>query len=72
MKTYVLAVEGMSCQNCVRHVTEALQELSGVEAVSVSLEEHAATVSAGESFSEQAAATALDDAGYTMGEVQTG
>lgn len=72
MKTLVMAVDGMSCQNCVRHVTEALEELTGVDSVSVSLEENHATVSAADDFDAQMAARALDEAGYTMGEVQTG
>ena len=32
------AVTGLSCQNCVSHVTEALSALAGVTAVSVELE----------------------------------
>lgn len=68
MKSIKLGVEGMTCQHCVRHVTEALTEVPGVEAVEVSLEENAATLTVGEAFSEQAAAAALDEAGYTIGE----
>lgn len=33
-----LKIEGMSCNNCVRHVTEALKNLQGVEKVEVSLQ----------------------------------
>ena len=32
------SVTGLSCQNCVNHVTEALSALAGVTAVSVELE----------------------------------
>ena len=39
-----LAVSGMSCHNCVRHVTQALQGVAGVRAVSVSLEAGRASV----------------------------
>lgn len=39
-----LTVEGMSCRNCARHVTEALQSVAGVAAAVVSLEEKQATV----------------------------
>ncbi len=70
MKNLRLGVDGMTCQHCVRHVTEALTEVPGVEAVEVSLEENSATLTVGEAFTEQAAAAALDDAGYTMGEAQ--
>jgi copper chaperone len=40
-----LKIEGMSCNNCVRHVTEALKNVPGVEQVEVSLQEGRATVS---------------------------
>ena len=60
----------MTCQNCARHVTEALAEVPGVDAVEVKLEENTATLTVGEPFTEQAAAAALDDTGYTMGEAQ--
>ncbi|GIW36806.1 MAG: heavy metal-binding protein [Meiothermus sp.] len=39
-----LKIEGMSCNNCVRHVTEALKSVQGVEQVEVSLQEGRATV----------------------------
>ena len=39
-----LAVTGMTCGNCARHVTEALQGVAGVRSASVSLEEQRATV----------------------------
>ncbi|MCH8075872.1 MAG: heavy-metal-associated domain-containing protein [SAR324 cluster bacterium] len=70
MKNLRLDVEGMTCQHCVGHVTKALTEVPGVEAVEVRLEENAATLTVGETFSEQAAAAALDEAGYAMGEVR--
>lgn len=34
-----LAVRGMTCGSCVRHVTQALQALDGVDSVQVSLQE---------------------------------
>jgi P-type Cu+ transporter len=39
-----LAVTGMNCTNCVRHVTEALQDVTGVASVTVRLEDGQATV----------------------------
>ena len=45
-------------------------EVPGVESVEVSLEENAAVLTVGEAFSEQAAADALDEAGYAMGEAK--
>ena len=37
MQTIELDVQGMSCSNCVKHVTQALQAVSGVDAVAVDL-----------------------------------
>ena len=33
-----ISIDGMSCENCVRHVKEALEGLAGVTGVEVSLE----------------------------------
>ena len=41
-----LMIDGMMCEHCVRHVTEALQSVEGVIDINVSLEENKATVSA--------------------------
>ena len=38
------AIEGMSCQGCVKSVTGAISMLPGVETVDVSLERKSATV----------------------------
>ena len=39
-----LAITGMTCTNCARHVTEAIQSVSGVRSASVSLETKQAAV----------------------------
>jgi copper chaperone len=36
-QTRTLAIEGMSCNMCIRHVTRALMEVPGVEPKSVSV-----------------------------------
>ena len=33
----VLAVQGMTCPSCIRHITEALEEVDGVAGVAVEL-----------------------------------
>lgn len=43
-KVAVLQVHGMSCEACVRHVTNALMALEGVEKADVSLEKKEAVV----------------------------
>jgi copper chaperone CopZ len=66
MTTTVLHIEGMSCQNCVRHVTEALTAVKGVQSVTVSLEDKTATVTSAEELSLPSAKVAVEDAGYSL------
>ncbi len=65
MKKEIL-VEGMMCQNCVKHVTKALTGVEGVSDVRVSLEEKKAFVEAAPSVSDAALKAAVEDAGYTV------
>ena len=44
-----LMIEGMMCQNCVKHVTHALEGILGAADVQVSLEDKKATVNVPES-----------------------
>jgi copper chaperone CopZ len=39
-----LAITGMTCNGCVKHVDQALRAVAGVSAVEVSLAEHRAKV----------------------------
>ena len=39
-----LMIDGMTCGNCARHVTEALQSVAGVGSATVNLDAHQATV----------------------------
>ncbi len=66
MKTMILDIEGMSCEHCVRHVTEALGELGDVSKVVVDLENKQATVEAEDGFDEAAASAVVDEAGYEL------
>ena len=66
MMTRKVDVEGMMCQHCVKHVREALEKVSGVESVEVSLEGKAATVVCGPQTSDDALRKAVADAGYEV------
>ena len=48
MKKKIL-IEGMSCKNCVAHVTEALEELNDATGIEVNLEGNYAVVETSES-----------------------
>jgi P-type Cu+ transporter len=62
----VLAVTGMTCGNCARHVTEAIQGVPGVRSASVLLEANQATVrwAAGAERDVPAVIRAVEEAGY--------
>jgi copper chaperone CopZ len=60
--TTELTIDGMTCQNCVRHVTEALSSVRGVASASVSLETRRASVH-GE-VEPFALIAAVEEAGY--------
>ena len=65
-----LSIEGMMCQNCVKHVTRALESVPGVTAVQVSLEDKTAVVECSDSVSEEALTSAVSDAGYEVVEIR--
>lgn len=58
-----LTIEGMMCQNCVKHVSNALNNLPGVTA-QVDLDTKTATV-AGD-VTDEALKAAVADAGYEV------
>src|SRR5687767_8252354 len=61
-----LSVSGMTCNNCVRHVTEALQGVSGVRSVTTQLETGSAQVrwKDPKARNVEALLSALEEAGY--------
>jgi copper chaperone CopZ len=58
-----LSIGGMSCNNCVRHVGDALKAVPGVSAVEVSLPDQRATVTHGGVAPAELIA-AVESAGY--------
>ena len=67
-----LSIEGMTCGNCVRHVTEALNDVEGVTSVVVDLAGKSADVDAEESVSDDALKEAVVEAGYSVTAVEAG
>ena len=59
-----LLVRGMTCHSCVRHVSDALGELDGVQLVSVRLREGRVTVRHAPSALIDGMIDALREAGY--------
>ena len=64
MTTTMITVQGMTCGNCVKHVTEALQELSGVTAVDVQLEGGKVTIESSAELDPASVNEAVTEAGY--------
>lgn len=65
MKKHI-SIEGMSCKNCVKHVTNALAELDGVNQVEVSLEHKSAIIVTTKELPDEKIIAAIEDAGYTV------
>lgn len=63
MKKKIL-IEGMSCKNCVAHVTKALEGLEGVASVDVNLEGKCATVET--NVSNEILKDAIEEEGYDV------
>ena len=67
-ETITLAVSGMTCGNCKRHVEEALSSVPGVRAAQVDLAAGRATVFAdGDAPAADRLLEAVRDAGYDAG-----
>jgi len=65
----VMKVSGMSCQNCVRHVTEALDDIKGVTSVQVNLDAGEVRVE-GESLNDDWLKESVEEAGYEVTGIQ--
>ena len=64
-----LMIEGMMCQNCVKHVTHALEGISGASHVQVSLEDKKAKVEVPETVTDETLKAAVTEAGYKVTEI---
>ena len=61
-KTTTFTVTGMTCDNCVHHVTEAVKGVTGVTDAQVSLADKSATVKG--DFDETKIIAAIVEEGY--------
>jgi copper chaperone len=59
------SVTGMTCEHCVRSVTEEVSEVPGVSGVAVDLAAGRLVVE-GDGISADAIRAAIDEAGYTL------
>jgi len=72
--TTVLTVTGLTCGNCVKHVTEELSAVEGVSAVTVDLVAGGAstvTLTSAAPVARETLAAAVDEAGYELTDVRS-
>jgi copper chaperone len=63
-QTIQLKIEGMTCDHCVRSVTNAVKDVPGVAEAKVSLETNSAVVE-GDQFDVTKIIEAIEEEGYT-------
>jgi copper chaperone CopZ len=61
-----LKIDGMSCEHCVKAVTQALEGIDGVTSATVSLKDKAATVDHGDGVQTAVLKAAVEEAGYEV------
>ena len=66
MSEQTYTVTGMTCDHCVRAVTEELEKLPGVTDVDVELASGQVTVHSEQELDRSAVAAAVDEAGYEV------
>ena len=64
--TSTYTVSGMTCDHCVRAVSQEVAAIAGVESVDIELESGQLTVRSEEPVSDEAVAAAVDEAGYSL------
>ncbi len=64
--TYAITVNDMTCENCVRHVREAIGAFPGVTDVRVDLGTGLVEYDAAQELPRADVAAALDEAGYVL------
>lgn len=64
MKSITIKVNGMMCDHCVKSVTAALGELSGVISAVASLDNGTVTVNCGDDMQTESLTNAIENAGF--------
>ena len=65
-----VSIEGMSCGHCVKHVEEALKEISGIINVTVNLEGKHAIVESRGDVDDSKLKEAVEEAGYDVTDIK--
>ena len=67
-----IKIGGMSCENCARHVREALSKLEGVQKVSINIEKGLAQVEGAASLGDAQMREAIEEEGYEVKAISRG
>lgn len=65
-----MIIEGMMCAHCTGRVQKALEEIEGVESVSMSLENKSAELTLGGEVADDVLREAVTQAGYEVTEIK--
>ena len=63
-------IEGMSCNHCVAHVTDALKEVAGIENVQVNLDDKYALIDLTREVDHEKIKSAIEEVGYKVTGIQ--
>ena len=66
MTTQTYTVDGMTCDHCVKAVSEEIGKLEGVTGVDVELATGSVTVASDAGVADDAVKAAVDEAGYEV------
>lgn len=65
--TTTIAIDGMTCDGCVKSVNNALKQIKGANTITVSLADKNAVIDYDDTFTDVAALKqAIEDAGYDV------
>lgn len=64
--TRTITVTGMTCDHCVRAVTQEVEAIEGVTKVAVELDSGSVTVESDAPVTDEALRAAVDEAGYEV------
>lgn len=64
--TATFTVSGMTCEHCVASVSDEVLEIAGVTGVDVDLPSGRLTITSDQPLSDDAVASAVDEAGYRL------
>jgi copper chaperone len=65
-----IQIEGMSCMHCVKHVTNALNDVQGVSNVVVNLKQNDAVIEVTDAVINDVLVEAISEAGYKAVKVE--